>query len=164
MHSCMRDKYHFRNNLANSTIFLSSIILNAFVFVDPQVFSAIGLTPKFGTFVIGLTSILIFFASILLLVFKWEEKSEKHESAKNQLYSLLEEIREYLALESIDEAIENDFEKKKAKILSQLIPIPENQFRRLKHKHYQKIAFSKFIDDNHKLPYFIVKIKFWLNK
>lgn len=164
MHSSMRDKYHSRNNFANATIFLSSIFLNAFVFIDPQVFTSIGLSPQLGAFIIGMTSILIFFTSTLLLVFKWEEKSEKHESAKNQLYTLLEEVREHLASGNIDKAIKNEFEKKKTKINKQLISIPENQFGRLKHKHYQKVALSKFIDDNHKLPYLIVKIKFWLNR
>lgn len=164
MHANMRDTYHLYTNISNSVLFLSSIFLNAFVFFDSQIFSSLNVPENLGQFVIVISSILIFFSSILIMVFSWEEKSQKHELAKNELYELLEEVRSLLQIQNISDQTIDIFEKKKVKIFSRLISIPEKKFRKLKHKHYQKVALSKFIDKNHNLPYPIIVIKFWFNK
>ncbi len=164
MHASMRDRYHLFNNISSSILFLSSIILNAFVFFDESIFLKIGLNTQWGNFIVGVSSILIFFSSILIIVFSWEEKSQKHEAAKNELYELLEEARSLISSKSINDSSINLFEKRKIQLFNRIISIPEKQFRKLKHKHYQKVALSKFIDTNHNLPYPVVVIKFWLNK
>lgn len=164
MHASMCDSYHLYTNISNSVLFLSSILLNAFVFFDSQIFLVLNITPSLGKFVIGISSIFIFFSSILIIVFSWEEKSQKHEAAKNELYELLEEVRSLLQTTNLTKESIDLFEKKKIKLFSRIISIPEKKFRKLKHKHYQKVALSRFIDTNHKLPYPIIVIKFWFNK
>ncbi len=164
MHSSLRDKYNRLSQILNITLFISAIILNSLVFASSEYLMKLSLFNKDIELIIGLASIAVFFVSILLLIVKWDQKSASHEEAKNQLSHLLNECREIISSpEKISETQVTQFSKKYSQINSMLIAIPEGSFNRLKHKHLQKVALSKYISDHHNSPYLITRIKFFIN-
>lgn len=164
MHSSLRDKYHRLSQTLNLTLFMSAIILNSLVFASSEHLMKLPLFNKNIELIIGLTSIVVFFVSILMLIVKWDQKSGNHEEAKNQLSHLLNECREmFNHPEKISDMQVIQYSKKYSQINSMLIAIPEGSFNRLKYKHLQKMALSKYISDHHKSPYIITRLRFLLD-
>lgn len=161
MHSTLRDKYYRLSLTLNITLFIASVILNSLVFATEEYIKKISFLEGNIELMIGLTSIVVFLSSILMLVVRWDKKSANHEEAKKQLSQLLNESRELIQNEEdLTELKTSSFIQKYSQINSMLVAIPESKFNKLKHKHLHKVALSKYISDNHSSPFLITRVKF----
>lgn len=164
-HSVLRDRYRFISSFLEIVLLIGSIILNVVVFIDDKyIFKMSGVTADTQKLIAGITSIVVFTISILLLQVRWKEKAEDHSKANQQLFKLLQECRSICLLEDTDlraEAI-GVFAQKYTAVFDSIVAIPENKFNALKMIHYRKIELSKLIERYPKSRLFILKIRLFM--
>lgn len=138
-------------------LLLFAVLLNALVFVD---YNVLGVKDvEIAEKIIGVTSIVIFFISIVVLRVEWKKIAEKHKIAVDQLTEL--KIQYNLLIEDTKTATRkkiNKFSKKYTDTLEAIVKVPNSKFNRLKKKHYYKIELSKLISINPAVPLFILKL------
>ena len=165
MHSVLADRYARRSKILEVAMFTVSIVLISFVFLDPAVLSYFHLKSETARITTGLSSILIFLMSILLLIVDWKGKSVQHRDGFNTLVKLKNEWRDTLVnFEEIDKRNLREFTNKSSLITSQLAPIPDSCFNTLKSYHYKKVELSKMISKNPGSTIFILKLKILWDK
>ncbi len=163
MHSMLRDEYSRKSTFVDCSLFGSSIILVALVFMDPLLL--LGWLPLSATasrILLGVFALLTFFISLVIYRVDWKSKSELHKYAA-ELYSNIKlECQEILATFEI--AFDIDIQRLliRYKYLGQICAaIPESSFLRLKNKHKTKVAISKYLDDNPGVCLWLFKLKLW---
>lgn len=166
MHSILRAKYKARALLSKVFFLITAIILNMFTFFDFEYLDFLNFEEGFINNVLNLSSVTIFFLSVIYIFIDWGKKVEKHEEAINQLSRLLNEIR------IVKKLVDNEKFKPKVTLLNEMYnqtfeiihEIPENKFNKLKAKHYHKVELSKYIDLHKGKPYIVIYILFtWEN-
>ena len=165
-HSVLRDKYLALSSFFENFLLVSAAILNAFVFIDATYIANIThIGEEYQKLVIGITSIIVFAISIVLLQVKWKEKAQNHERATGTLFDLLQESRliKNIPHGNLKENAMEEFEKKYVVSLDGLVKIPDRKFNKLKLIHYRKIELSKLIDKYPGSRLFILKIKLFLS-
>lgn len=160
MHSVLADRYIRRSKILEVGMFAISIVLVSIIFLDPTVLSYFNIKPETARIVIGLSSIFIFFMSILLLIVDWKGKAVQHRDAFYTLVKLKTEWRDILTnFEEIDKRDLREFTNKSSLIVSQLTPIPDRCFNKLKSIHYKKIELSKMISQHPGSSVFLLQLK-----
>ncbi len=165
MHSVLHQRYKTKTLIGSIFFLLSAIILNIFTFFDYSYLEFTGIEEENAKNIISLASFSVFILSIIFLLVDWSKKSEQHLQAINQLSRLLNKLRLIQnikepsvvvnKIELFDELYNQTFET---------IPkVPDTQFNSLKIKHYNKVEFSKFIDNHKGKPYIVVRILFFFN-
>lgn len=160
-HSYIRDINSIRATAMDIILFVSSIILNVTVFLDPIIISYLGVSPDKAKFIIGLSSIAIFILSFIVLRVDWKQKSENYKMSAETISHLKIECNE---LRFIDDEI---ILKQKMRYIRENISklpakIPEKQFLKLKALHKRKIELSKMIDKNPGASVLFLKIVIWV--
>jgi len=165
-HSVLRDRYVCLSQLFENTLLIASVVLNALVFIDSAfILKITKINEDNQKLIIGLSSIIVFAITIVLLQVKWKEKAENHSKAADQLFSLLQECRKIIELtdEGSKASAISEFEIKYTLITGTLIKIPDSKFNSLKLIHYRKIELSKLIDKNPSSILLILKLKMFLS-
>ncbi len=165
-HSVLRDKYLGLSSFFENFLLIAAAILNAFVFIDAAYITKItNIAEEHQRLVIGISSIIVFAISIVLLQVKWKEKAENHNRAAGTLFELVQECRQIKNMSDgiIKDNAKDEFEKKYAIAVAGLTKIPESKFNKLKLKHYRKIELSKLIDKYPGSRLFILKIKLFIS-
>jgi len=160
MHSILAERYTRRSKLLEISMFAVSILLVASTFIDPKILSFLNFKADITRFIIGLCSIIVFFLSVVSLIVDWKGKAAQFREAFNTLIPLKSEWREILIkFEDLDERDILEFTRKSALILSNLIPIPDHQFNKLKAQHYRKVELSKMISQHPGSCVFLLRLK-----
>jgi len=159
MHSCLFDRNRLKAKILDVFLISISVFLLAFSFIDPMLLKHFGYDEFFPKIVIGLIGVIISTVSLLSYIVDWKSRSTSHEQAFRSLLGLKTEwtifeneskvpnMRKYLALES-----------KTSLIMSQMIPISDKLFNRLKSKHYKKVLISKTISAHPGASPFLVNL------
>lgn len=144
MHSILRDTYSFRAIVLDSAIFLSSIIIAALAFVDPDLLDWLPWAADSTRIVIGLVAVFTFFIGLVSARVDWKSKSDAHARAAgaytqakfrlNPRDSELNEVEIRRILSQYEE------------IARTTITVPDSKFLRLKAEHYMKISLSRILD------------------
>lgn len=155
-HSHIRDTNSFRATAMDIFLFISSIILNATVFLDPSILAYLGVNSEKARLIIGLSSIIIFILSFITLRVDWKQKSENYKQSAETLSQLKSQCIE---LKNINDDIKYQEKMKNIKDAISKLPvkIPENEFLKLKALHKRKIELSEMIDKNPGASIFLMK-------
>lgn len=165
-HSILRDRYLLLSSLFENGLLVTSVILNAFVFIDAQfIYKQIGISEESQKLIIGIASIVVFAISLVLLQVKWKEKAESHGRAADHLFTLMQELK--VVMDMFDGPEKNEhflrFNKKYIDVNTTIVKIPDSKFNALKLRHKRKVALSKMIDKYPGSLLFILRIKLFLS-
>lgn len=161
IHSKLYDTYKFRALAVEIILLISSVILNALVFVDYEYFSEF-ISKTDAQLFTGIFSIVVFGLSVVMLLVNWREKASKHLQASNELCKLLQEAREIIDDgQTNNTVLLTNFNDKYKQISNIITSIPEKKFNRLKAHHLRKVELSKYISKHPAKPYWLVRIKFF---
>jgi hypothetical protein len=165
-HSILKDRYLKLSSIFENTLLFASVILNALVFVDSNlILKFTNLNDQQQRFIIGVSTILVFAISVILIQVKWKEKAENHSVAAGQYFLLLQECRGIINLPDGEDKMKTfeEFTKRYAQVSNILCKIPDKMFNSLKQKHYRKIEMSKLIDKHPGSIMLILRIKLFLS-
>lgn len=166
MHSILKYRYLHLSSIFENTLIVSSVILNALVFVDNKYISSIShISEDNLKFIIGAASIIVFAISIVLIQVKWKEKAENHSKAGIHLFSLVQTCREILGMDDGEDKAKatKEFNSEYTQVMNLIVKIPDNKFNSLKLKHRKKIELSKLIDKHPGSLLVILKIKLFIS-
>ena len=149
MHSVMRDRNHRRALFVDVINLAASVVLVAAVFADQEFLTVVGITAHITRYIIGISSLAVFFLSILTLRVNWKQQATGHHEAYQKLASLKVK-HQYLMDQgensNNDAAIDLSHDTSLA--MSTLPPIADRQFNGLKAIHLRKIELSKALSHN----------------
>lgn len=165
MHAMLHDKYQKYSLSFDALLIISSTILCTAIFADKSLFEYCGIAEEQLRIIIGICAVINFIIAIFSYRIGWKEKADRHGRARDKLCELKAAMNE--SLSEADEPQANTINNLQGLYTTKtesIANIPEKDFHRLKAKHLKKIALSKFIDDNAGLPYWIMRIKFFLTQ
>ena len=159
-HALLRDKYKFLALILNIGLLVVSVFICAFVFVDVQLFSQIGLDPQKSKIFLGVLSVICFGLSLIEYRIDLKGKSSLHSDAANRLADLKAQFRDsYSKFKGSSELENKILFQKYNETMDRIIKIPESQFVKLKSKYHYKKILSKMINDYPSTPIILLKIK-----
>jgi hypothetical protein len=161
-HSVLRDRYARYSVLLDLSILSISACVAALAFVDPVIAEKLaipGLTP---TMTIGCFGLLAFVLSLFQLRVDWKQRSEQHDQAVRSYATAKLEVSALLKSSSLPQADADRALLAYRALGDRLVPIPEREFSRLRHKHLRKIAISKLVERHPGTSLWIVKAKLWV--
>ena len=144
MHSICRDEYARRALILDAVVFLSSIVIAALAFLDPDLIGWLPWQPESSRIVIGTIAIITFFASVMAWRVDWKGKADAHGRAATAY------AKAKFSLRAIDpEAGSRDIDLLIAQyeeVSSNTIAIPDSKFLALKSEHLLKVQVSRTLD------------------
>lgn len=149
MHSVLRDRNHRRALFIDLLILGISMLLVAAVFADEQILTLVGISEDFSKYVIGFSSLGVFFLSLVTLRIDWKQQSARHQDAHLKLAALKAKFQEWKG-ESVPDETERTRElmKEYGLVMKAIPPIPESKFNGLKAIHLRKVELSKALSHN----------------
>lgn len=165
-HSVLRDRYLFLTAFFENALLVISAILNSFVFIDEAyILKMTSISTDAQKMIIGITSILVFAISVVLLQVKWKERASQHASASRSLFLLLQEHRAINGMEELEDKkkLVVDFNLKYAQTTENIVSIPDSKFNELKLRHKRKVELSKLIDKHPGSFLWILKLKLFIS-
>ena len=160
MHSILRDEYSRKSTVVDCSLFGSSIILVALVFVDPLLLGWLSLSATASRILLGVFALVTFFISLVIFRVDWKSRSELHKYAAEMYSNIKLESQEILA--TFESASDVDIQRLliRYKYLGQIcVAIPDSSFLRLKNKHKTKVAISKYLDDNPGASLWVLRLR-----
>ena len=158
-HSTLRDYYNRIDTGLDCVEFISAVIVCGTTFYG---YGSVGYSEEVKL-VIGIFSMTIFSMILIKRHLDLKTKAEKHNFAahvcSNIKIKISNKIQEWCG-EDITSKMVSDYMGNIYIQLDELVPIPENKFLKLKHKHQRKVEFSKSLDKNRKYLWITCKIKF----
>ena len=162
MHSVLRDEYSKKSTAVDCSLFASSIILVALVFMDPMLLDWLPLSAFGSRVLLGVFALVTFFLSLVIFRVDWKSKAELHKRAAEAYSHIKLECQELLITFNTASDIEIQKLFTRYRDLSEIcVAVPEVSFLRLKNKHKLKVAFSKYLDDNPGAYLPLLKLKIW---
>ena len=150
MHSVLRDRYGLKSIVLDIALISLSTLINATVFVDPSFLTFLHINTKLVQIILGMSSVLVFAASIISFRVDWKALSWQHQQAAEILSKLKSQTKLLLTAVSDNVLPGGEFELQYQLILSSMndlpIKIPDKEFAKLKAFHRRKIEVSKLAD------------------
>lgn len=144
MHSILRDRYSHRAVLLDATLFLSSIIIAALAFVDPDLLTWLPWSQDSSRVAIGIVAIVTFFISLVAARVAWKGKADAHGRAASA-FSLVK-FRMRMEDRELDAGEVQRMLSQYEEVALNAIEVPDSQFLQLKSEHYMKIRLSRLLD------------------
>jgi hypothetical protein len=163
MHSVLRDRNHRRALAVDVLNFSVSLVLVATVFADTQILSVVGISGEHSRYVIGVTSLAIFFLSILTLRIDWKQKAEKHQDAHLKLAALKAKFHDWEKSHSPDNTQWlQELQQQCRVVMGEIPPIPDSKFNGLKAIHLRKVELSKALSRSPGASAIVLRLKILL--
>lgn len=162
MHSVLRDEYSKKSTAVDCSLFASSIILVALVFMDPVLLGWLPLSATASRVLLGVFALITFFISLVIYRVDWKSRSELHKHAAETYSNIKLECQEILV--TFETVSDIDIQRLliRYRYLGQIcVAIPDSGFLRLKNKHKTKVAISKYLDDNPGTCLWLLKMRIW---
>jgi len=149
-HSILRDRYGWRATAVDVAGLAFSVVLCLLTFVDPALLRRLGAGDDLARIVLGLCAGVVFFISLVQLRVDWKARSAEHEKAVERLArvkALYRRVKhESENLEGGGTAdLSRAFQEGDA-LMEGMIPIPDQEFVRLKALHNRKVVLSRVLD------------------
>jgi hypothetical protein len=158
MHAILRDRFSRLSSGFDVALVSAGTVLCATTFLDPAVLDAVGVPSQAARLALGTASVAVFLLSLISLRVDWKERSARHQHACKSLSDLKLKCRELRAASAERRAAEGpEFIRAAAFVASELPPIPDAQFARLKSKHKVKVEVSRLLDRYPGLPPWILR-------
>lgn len=159
MHAVLRDRYRLRSLIIDIILLLCSVIFCATTFASDGVLNKLGVSAEDVRDLLGVASVLAFFASLVSLRVDWKGKAALHKKAVNKMFDLLSIFREVRDEKTqVSREVANDINKAYLDIMRNIPPIPEKVFIKLKARHLKKVEVSKMLDNMPGVPTLILSI------
>ena len=158
IHAMLKDRYARLALILEIVLLACSVVFCATTFARDDVFMQIGLSSKNVRFVLSVTSIAAFFASLFALRVDWKGKSMCHKDAVQKLSNVLALFRKLRREDGTwtqDRADELNLAYWEA--MNNVVEIPPNQFVRLKARHLRKVEISKMSSTIPGCPVFLLR-------
>jgi hypothetical protein len=140
-HSVLRDRYSRRALILDALILVASAWLTAMAFVDPEIAKQLAFPGLSPVMTIGLIGTITFALAVLQLRVDWKARADRHHQAAALYAQSKLRLGELTACGASDEDRANALSSYRS--LSEVcIPVPENQFNKLKKKHLVKVLVS----------------------
>lgn len=160
MHSVLAHRFTCRATVLDICVLAFSTLLISVTFVDSDLIASLGFTQNNVRVSIGFTAIIIFFISTVSLVVNWKGKGVQHRDGFNTLLKIKNELRSLLSsFEDFSDEEKKNILNRCSLITSQIIPIPDNDFNKLKAYHYRKVQLSKMISKNPGASVIVLRLK-----
>lgn len=144
MHCDLRDWYSWLGFTVEVILLAFTAIVSATTFSGDDFFKSCGVKPDTGRLMLGITSVIAFVGSLVLLILDPRGKSATHADAATRWTSVVSRFR---ALRSDDDTWPADAAKKLAvayeKACKTAAPIPDGKFNRLKSRYLRKVEISQ---------------------
>lgn len=158
MHSVLRDRYAWRAGTIDIVLLACSVVFCATTFVDRSVLASIGLAADKLRIILGIASILAFFASLVALRVDWKGRSVRHAEAVKDMSRALALFR---ALREDDGTWPSrrraELQRAYWDAMNNNEQVPASQFLSLKARHLRKVTISKWLDENPGCPVLVMK-------
>jgi len=159
MHAMLRDRYFRCALLIDILLLASSVVFCATTFARDGVFSYLGLSPTNVRYILGIASIVAFFASLVALRSDWKGKGASHRDAVQKLGKVLSTCRECQQEDgSWPQDCMSDLHRAYWDAMNNIIEVPDRLFVTLKTRHLKKVELSKMSDLNPGCPVFVLRI------
>jgi hypothetical protein len=159
-HAGLRDRYRCWALWLDLAVALPSAWLVALAFVEPRInvtLTPASLEPQVWT---GLLAVLVFGLSIVQLRVDWKGRTDAHARAFEGFAEVKRDAGFLLA--SAPEITEQTCRPIFARYGSAgAMPVPEQQFLRLKRRHLLKVAVSKHLDGHPAASPLLTRLRFW---
>jgi len=158
MHTALRDQL-FRRALTLDILLLAcSVVFCATTFAREDFFLQFGLTTQRSQFVLGIASIVAFFASLVSLRIDWKGRSASHQHAVQKITNALALFRKLRREDDTwPEEHKEQLHKSYWDTSNDIVPIPEALFVKLKARHLRKVAVSKMLDSHPGSPVILLR-------
>jgi hypothetical protein len=159
VHTMLKDRYTKFALTVDIILLACAVVFCATTFARDDVFIFIGLGAENVRFVLGIASILAFFASLVALRVGWKGKAALHREAEQRLTNVLELFREVrMDNETWPEDRSDDLHQVYWEAMKNIVDIPAKKFVGLKSRHLRKVEISKMLDDHPGCPVFVLKL------
>lgn len=159
-HSILRDRFARRATAFDIILLVVSGILCGTTFLDPALIRYFHLDTEKIRALLGICAILVFILSIVGLRVDWKEKTSRYQHACRTLANIKAKSRELLGTEEDHQVAEGpEFLRTSSFAMSDLIPIPDAEFVKLKAKHKQKVEISRLLDNYPSIPIWLLRWK-----
>lgn len=159
MHTMLRDRYSKLALVIDIAFLACSVIFCATTFARDDIFAQIALSPKDVRYVLGVSSIVAFFASLVALRVDWKGKAARHRDAVQKLTNVLSLFRE---CQHEDGSWPRDrsavLHRTYWEAMNNTIEVPDRPFVGLKVRYLRKVELSKMSDGAHGCPLLILRI------
>lgn len=160
-HCLLSEKYERLAAISDYLLIVATILLTVSAFSPSFFTELLMLNPTTYERIVSLFSLLVLVYTITSWKADWRRKAYNHEQARSILSKLKVNGRTAINNAQNQQAIQ-EFLNESSATQAIITPIPENQFNLLKTKHKQKVALSKFIDQNAGLHPLAIRIKFFI--
>lgn len=158
-HAALRDRYRHRSLALKLFLLLWSVFLCGMTLITVSDWAIIGIEPQIGRWILAITGCTVFFLSLAEMLVKWTESYEAHRTATVRLADLKARLREHLYQTEIPERTAKRLAQDCDNMMSELVPIPECEFLRLKARHVRKVAISRALDVRPGAPLWLLHLE-----
>lgn len=158
MHTMLKDRYRKLAVTIDIILLACAVVFCTTTFASDDIFSTLGLLPKNVRFILGVVSILSFFASLVALRVGWKGKAALHLEAEQKLTNALQLFRELRRDDKTwPQERSKDLHYSYWSAMKNIIEIPGKKFVGLKSRHLRKVQISKMLDEFPGCPIFILR-------
>ncbi|NMA30682.1 MAG: hypothetical protein GX941_02595 [Candidatus Methanofastidiosa archaeon] len=159
MHSYLRDRYALGAFLLEVGLLACSVVFCATTFIPDDSFIKIGLLPGMVYFILGVSSILSFFASLVAWRVDWKGKSISHRDAVQKMSQVKSMFRSsYQENKKFSDECKKELLHAYWDANINSIEIPDNMFVKLKLYHLCKIELSKMASNFPGCPFCVLRM------
>lgn len=158
MHCVLRDQYKKKAMIVDIVLLIASTLSLFVSIIDPNLITSLGLPTQNFSIFLKACSVIIFISSLVILRVDWKEQAAKHGRACEALARLKSETRTVLLNNTLTIENCNKHQQLCSLTMSNLWPVPENKFHKLKSLHLKKIELSKLISSHPGCPLLILKV------
>ena len=160
MHSSLRDTNEHRAFWLNTIQIGISLFLSVFAFVGDNVLRSLGYDPAMARFILGFSAVIILLLSITEFRVDWRAIGSRHTQAVEHLARLKAKYRKAFSESQGSDSKKNSMlTTQYEKTITNLPPIPERHFNRLKANHQLKRILSRRLSQNPKAPEWFLRIQ-----
>jgi hypothetical protein len=159
MHAVLRDRYSRRALLIDILLLGCSVVFCATTFARDDLFIQLGMSPNNIRYLLGIASVIAFFASLVTLRADWKGKAACHREAFQKLGTVHSKFREFRQSDGLwpqDHMPELHHAYWEA--MNNTVEIPDRLFVRLKNRHLKKVEISRISNSAPGCPLFLLRL------
>jgi len=159
MHCFLRDRHKSTSLLVDVILLGCAVVFNATTFARDELFAHFGLSPQNVHYILGVSSVVALFASLIGLRTDWKGSAARHHDATQRLTKALALFKQ-LRQSDGDWPQERTADLKTAywEAMNNVSEIPSAQFIRLKARHLRKVEISRMLDTRPGCPILLLRI------
>lgn len=158
IHTILRDRYKTCALAIDIVLLGCAVIFTATTFARDDLFSQVGLLPEKVRYILGVASIIAFFASLVAILVDWKGKAARHQDAAEKLGAAMALFRKFRSDDGTwPQDRRGEIHQAYWEAMNNIIEIPSALFVSLKAQHLRKVQLSKMLDRRPGCPIFVLR-------